>query len=44
MTKKRERRTIIPEFNSQVARLYESIQPRADIIRAYNHTASAIDK
>lgn len=43
MTKKRERRTIIPEFNSQVARLYESIQPPADIIRAYNHTASAID-
>jgi len=44
MTEKRVRRTFTPEFNSQVARLYESIQPPADIIRAYDHTASAIDK
>ena len=44
MTEKRVRRTFTPEFKSQVVRLYESGKPRADIIREYDLTASAIDK
>lgn len=44
MTKKRTRRTFTPEFKSQLARLYESGKPRADIIREYDLTASAFDK
>lgn len=44
MTEKRVRGTFTPEFNSQVARLYESGRPRTDIIRKYNLTASAFDK
>lgn len=44
MTEKRVRRTFTPEFNSQVARLYESGNPRTDILREYDLTASAFDK
>lgn len=40
----RQRRTFTPEFKLQMVKLYENGKSRADIVREYDLTASALDK
>lgn len=40
----RQRRTFTPEFKLQMVKLYENGKTRADIVREYDLTASALDK
>lgn len=40
----RERRTFTEEFKKQMVQLYENGKSRADIVREYKLTASALDR
>ena len=41
---RRERRTFTKEFKQQMVDLYQAGKPRAELIREYDLTASALDK
>lgn len=41
--KRRPRRTFTPEFKLQMIKLYENGKSRADIVREYELTSSALD-
>lgn len=41
---KRPRRTFTEEFKKQMVELYNAGKPRAEIVREYDLTASALDK
>ena len=43
-TQKRPRRTFTEEFKKQMVDLYNNGKPRAEIVREYDLTASALDK
>ena len=40
----RQRRTFTPEFKLQLVKLYENGKSRADIVREYDITPSALDR
>lgn len=40
----RQRRTFTPEFKLQLVKLYENGKSRADIVREYDNTPSALDR
>ena len=44
MTDKRERRSFSEEFKNQMVQLYNAGKPRAEIVREYDLTASALDR
>ena len=44
MTERRDRRTFSEEFKKQMAQLYNSGKPRADIIREYDLSSTTFDK
>ena len=43
-TKKRPRRTFTEEFKKQMVDLYNAGKPRAEIVKEYDLTASALDR
>ena len=43
-TKKRPRRTFTEEFKKQMVDLYNAGKPRAEIVKEYGLTASALDR
>ena len=44
MTERRARRSFTEDFKSQMVKLYNSGKPKADILREYDLSASALDR